>query len=172
MMGLPFDNLRQRSFVIEALAREDAARLVPVHASTFRQPWNEDDFHALLGEDNVFGFVAREEGNRAAQPGGFVLARLVLDEAEILTIAVAPQFQRKGIGHALMDAILRHLHNARASMLFLEVDELNTPALALYRRLGFKQVGKRPGYYETPSGRSAALTMRRDFGRRETGSGR
>lgn len=172
MMGLPFDNLRQRSFVIETLAREDATHLVPIHAGTFRQPWSEDDFHALLGEANVFGFIAREEGNRAAPPGGFVLARLVLDEAEILTIAVAPQFQRKGIGHALMDAALRHLYNARATMLFLEVDELNAPALALYRRLGFKQVGKRPGYYETPSGRSAALTMRRDLGHRETGPGR
>lgn len=172
MMGLPFDNLRQRSFFIEALTREDAALLVPIHAGTFRQPWNEDEFHALLGENNIFGFIAREEGNRSAQSGGFVLARLVLDEAEILTIAVAPQFQRKGVGHALMDATLRHLHNARASMLFLEVDEQNTPALALYRRLGFKQVGKRPGYYETPSGRSAALTMRRDLDHRETGAGR
>ncbi len=95
--------------------------------------------------------------------GGFIVARLVLDEAEILTIAVAPPAQRKGLGHALMDATLRHLHNARASMLFLEVDELNAPALALYRRLGFKQVGKRPGYYETAAGRSTAFTMRRDL---------
>ncbi|EJN05230.1 acetyltransferase [Phyllobacterium sp. YR531] len=170
-MGLPFDNLRPRTFIIEALRREDAGSLVPIHAGTFRQPWNEDDFHALLREGNVFGFIAREEGNRGAPAGGFVLARLVLDEAEILTIAVAPQFQRKGVGHALMDATLRHLHNERADMLFLEVDELNIPALGLYRGLGFKQVGKRPGYYETPSGRSAALTMRRDLGRR-AGSGR
>lgn len=164
MMGLPFDNLRQRSFVIEPLVREDAGQVARIHAETFRQPWSDDDFHALLVEENVFGFIAREEGNRKAQPGGFALARLVTDEAEILTIAVSPHWQRRGLGHALMDAILRHLHNARASMLFLEVDELNIPALALYRRLGFKQVGQRPGYYETADGRSAALTMRRDLG--------
>jgi ribosomal-protein-alanine N-acetyltransferase len=163
MIGFPFDNLRPRAFAIELLVRADATHLATLHALTFRQPWSDDDFHALLVDDNVFGFIAREEGNRKAPPGGFVLARLVMDEAEILTIAVAPQAQRKGLGHALMDATLRHLHNARASMLFLEVDELNTPALALYRRLGFKQVGKRPGYYETATGRSAALTMRRDF---------
>lgn len=163
MIGFPFDNLRPRSFVIEPLVRADAADLASIHGLTFRQPWSDDDFHALLIEDNVFGFIAREEGNRKAQPGGFVLARLVVDEAEILTIAVAPPSQRKGLGHALMDATLRHLHNVRASMLFLEVDEINAPALALYRRLGFKQVGKRPGYYETAAGRSAALTMRRDL---------
>jgi ribosomal-protein-alanine N-acetyltransferase len=163
MIGFPFDNLRPRAFVIEPLVRADAANLAGIHGLTFRQPWSDDDFHALLVEDNVFGFIAREEGNRRAQPGGFVLARLVVDEAEILTIAVAPQAQRRGLGHALMDATLRHLHNARASMLFLEVDELNLAALGLYRRLGFKQVGKRPGYYETAAGRSAALTMRRDL---------
>ena len=163
MIGFPFDNLRPRSFVIEPLMRADAIDLAGIHGLTFRQPWSDDDFHALLVEDSVFGFIAREEGNRKARPGGFVLARLVMDEAEILTIAVTPQVQRRGLGHALMDAALRHLHNARASMLFLEVDELNAPALALYRRLGFKQVGKRPGYYETAAGRSAALTMRRDL---------
>jgi [ribosomal protein S18]-alanine N-acetyltransferase len=163
MMGLPFDNLRPRPFVIELLAPEDAGHLARIHAETFRQPWSDDDFHALLMERNVFGYIARQEGSRKAQPGGFVLARLVPDEAEILTIAVSPHAQRRGLGHALMDATLRHLHNARASMLFLEVDELNTPALGLYRRLGFKQVGKRPGYYETADGRSAALTMRRDL---------
>ncbi len=163
MIGFPFDNMRSRSFVIEPLIRADAVQLAALHALTFRQPWSDDDFHALLVEDNVFGFIAREVGNPKAMAGGFVVARLVLDEAEILTIAVAPPAQRKGLGHALMDATLRHLHNARASMLFLEVDELNTPALALYRRLGFKQVGKRPGYYETAAGRSTALTMRRDL---------
>lgn len=163
MIGFPFDNMRSRSFVIEPIIRDDSGQLAALHALTFRQPWSDDDFHALLVEDNVFGFIAREEGNRKAMGGGFVVARLVLDEAEILTIAVAPVAQRKGLGHALMDATLRHLHNARASMLFLEVDELNIPALALYRRLGFKQVGNRPGYYQTAAGRSAALTMRRDL---------
>lgn len=163
MIGFPFDNLRPRNFVIEPLTRTDAAAIAGIHGATFRQPWSDDDFHALLGDDNVFGFIAREEGNRRALPGGFVLARLVVDEAEILTIAVAPSAQRRGLGHALMDAILRQLHIARASMLFLEVDEVNAAALALYRRLGFKQVGKRPGYYETATGRSSALTMRRDL---------
>lgn len=172
MMGLPFDNLHPRPFMIEPLFPEDSSHLARIHAETFHQPWSDEDFHALLMEATVFGFIAREEGNRAAPPGGFVLARLVQGEAEILTIAVALNSQRKGLGHALMDATLRHLYNVRADMLFLEVDELNAPALGLYRRLGFKQVGKRPGYYQTPDGRSAALTLRRDLGRRDPMAGR
>ncbi|MCX8281812.1 ribosomal protein S18-alanine N-acetyltransferase [Phyllobacterium sp. 0TCS1.6C] len=163
MMGFPFDSLRQRPFVIEPLTREDARHVAPIHAATFFQPWSEDDIEAMLRDARTFGFIAREEGNRKAPPGGFVLARQILDEAEILTIGVAPASQRQGLGYALMDATLRHLHNARAGMLFLEVDELNAAAIALYRRLGFKQVGRRPGYYETAAGRVAALTMRRDL---------
>jgi ribosomal-protein-alanine N-acetyltransferase len=165
MIGFPFDSLRQRPFVIEPVGGANAMHLARIHAETFHRPWSDEDFQALLLEDKVFGFIAREEGNPGAPPGGFVLARLVLDEAEILTIGVLPQLQRRGIGHALMDAALRHLHNARATTLFLEVDELNKPALELYRRLGFKQVGKRPGYYETAAGRSTGLTMRRDLKR-------
>jgi ribosomal-protein-alanine N-acetyltransferase len=62
-----------------------------------------------------------------------------------------------------MDAVLRELHSQRAEALFLEVDEANAPAIALYRRLGFFEVGKRPRYYETGEGRSGALVMRRDL---------
>ena len=60
--------------------------------------------------------------------------------------------------------MLRELHAERAEALFLEVDETNVPALALYRRLGFREVGKRPAYYDrAEGGRSGALVMRRDL---------
>jgi ribosomal-protein-alanine N-acetyltransferase len=64
-----------------------------------------------------------------------------------------------------MDAVLRELYGQRAEALFLEVDEANAPAVALYRRLGFRQVGRREAYYSGPDGtRSGALVMRRDLG--------
>ena len=60
--------------------------------------------------------------------------------------------------------VLRRLHGERAEALFLEVDETNAPALALYRRLGFREVGKRPNYYRSPeNGPTGALVMRRDL---------
>ena len=126
MIGFPFDNMRSRSFVIEPFIRDDAPHLAALHALTFRQPWSDDDFHALAGRRQcVSGSSLGRRGTEKRWPAASLWRRLVLDEAEILTIAVAPRAQRKGLGHALMDATLRHLHNARASMLFLEVDELN-----------------------------------------------
>jgi len=93
-----------------------------------------------------------------------VLARQAAGEGEILTVAVARSHRRLGLGWRLMDAVLRELHAARSEALFLEVDETNAAAIALYRRLGFAEVGRRPAYYNDDQGRkTAALVMRRDL---------
>ena len=111
----------------------------------------------------MFGFAAPRDRQGAAGPVGFVLARLAAGEAEILTVAVARAHRRQGLGWRLMDAVLRELHAQRAEALFLEVDETNAPAIALYRRLGFFEVGKRPSYYQGRRRQTGALVMRRDL---------
>lgn len=166
MMGLPFGRFGRRevSVSVEPLRAQDSHAIQRIHAVAFLHGWSSDDFRSLITQDTVFGFVARTEG-KPNDACGFVLARLVAGEAEILTIAVARDVQRQGVGRALMDAVLRHLYQERAETLFLEVDEANVAAQALYRRLGFQKVGDRPAYYETPNGRSAALILRRDLKR-------
>jgi ribosomal-protein-alanine N-acetyltransferase len=162
-MKLPFLS-SPRDFAIEALEVEDAADLPRIHEEDFIRPWSEDEFANLLAQSNVFGFAAREVGNRRRGPLGFVLARQAADEAEILTLAVSRSMRRLGLGRGLMDAVLRALHGERTASLFLEVDETNAPAIALYRRLGFIQVGRRPDYYLRPGGeRTGAIVMRRDL---------
>lgn len=164
MISLPFS---RQSFVLEVLVQEHCADLADLHAPVFHHAWSEEDFAGMLSQGNIFGFIARPVGRpkagKAKECAGFVLARLVAGEAEILTIAVSPAFQRRGIGRDLMEGVLRHLHHERAESLFLEVDENNSAAQALYRRLGFIQVGLRPAYYETGQGRSAALVLRKQM---------
>ena len=163
MLGNPFDALRRPAFIIDRLEQDDTREAARIHAARFAKPWPKEDIQGLLLQPTVFGFVARREGRRKEGAGGFVLARLVADEAEILTIAVDAAFPRQGIGHQLMEAVLRHLYAERAKMLFLEVDEGNVAAIGLYQGLGFVTVGKRPDYYGSAGSRSTALTMRRDF---------
>jgi [ribosomal protein S18]-alanine N-acetyltransferase len=79
--------------------------------------------------------------------GGVILVRLAADEAEILTLAVAPEARRRGIACQLILAAIQHLSALGATILFLEVSTSNTPALALYDRCGFRQVGQRRNYY-------------------------
>jgi [ribosomal protein S18]-alanine N-acetyltransferase len=163
-MRIPFITSRQRDFVLEPLAAKDSDAVSVLHREDFVRPWTGGEFADLLAQNTVFGYAAREVGRGNEAPVGFVLARLVAGEGEILTIAVARAYRRQGLGWKLMDAVLRELHAQRAEALFLEVDETNAPAIALYRRLGFREVGKRAEYYRAPgSGANGALVMRRDL---------
>lgn len=163
-MRIPFLNRAPREFVVEPLAAGAGAMLARLHREDFIRPWTDGEFEQLLAQEAVFGFAGLEIGKGSAGPVGFVLARLAAGEAEILTVAVARSHRREGLGWLLMDAVLRELHAARAEALFLEVDEANAGAIALYRRLGFREVGKRPRYYQAAEDtKSAALVMRRDL---------
>jgi ribosomal-protein-alanine N-acetyltransferase len=163
-MRIPFLKRPPREFAIAALEPGSGKILAELHREDFVRPWTDGEFEQLLAEDTVFGFAGMEIGKGGTRPVGFVLARVAAGEAEILTLAVARSHRRAGLGWQLMDAVLRELHAARVQALFLEVDETNAGAVALYRRLGFHQVGKRPAYYKgADNTRTGALVMRRDL---------
>ena len=90
------------------------------------------------------GLVAEDDRGIA----GFVLARAVADEAEILTLAVRPEERRRGVGSALLSRLLDDLRASGVAALFLEVAEDNTAALGLYARFSFVETGRRRSYYE------------------------
>ena len=162
-MRIPFVR-SGRDYAVEPLRAEDSAALARIHREDFVPPWNEDDFETMLGQDVMFGYKAVDTGKPRAGAAGFVLARSMAGEAEIITIAVARAHRRRGLGRFLMDAVLRDLHAVRATALFLEVDEKNAAAIALYKKLGFREVGKRAGYYRSAVGTPGnALVMRRDL---------
>ncbi len=143
---------------IEPLKVRHAARLSAIHGTAFAQAWGTFEFEGLLADRAVLG-----DGvvlGRDPNPVGFVLSRIVVDEAEILTVAMAPEARGQGHSRPLLDHHLGELLRAGARTVHLEVEEGNAPALALYRRFGFTVVGRREGYYGKPDGRrAAALTM-------------
>ena len=162
-MKIPFWPPRVRDYSLDPLVEADSPAISVIHSEDFVRPWTDGEFAALLEQDTVFGYAAREIGHGREAPAGFVLARLAAGEGEILTIAVARAHRRRGLGWRLMDAVLRELHAQRAEALFLEVDETNVAAIALYRRLGFVEVGKRPRYFQSAEGATGARVMRRDL---------
>jgi ribosomal-protein-alanine N-acetyltransferase len=163
-MRIPFLSPGRREFALEPLTAVDSDALSALHREDFVRPWSGGEFSSLLEQDTVFGYGVREVGHGAKAPVGFVLARLAAGEGEILTVAVARSHRRLGLGWRLMDAVLRELHAQRAEALFLEVDENNTPAIALYRRFGFREVGNRSNYNRSSEhGPTRALVMRRDL---------
>jgi ribosomal-protein-alanine N-acetyltransferase len=141
---------------------EDAAALAALHASAFRHGWSEAEFERLLADRNVLCHLARAAGGTGAVVG-FVIARIIEDEAEILMVAVAPGERGRGLARRLLARHLGRLAARGARRVFLEVDEGNDPAIRLYTRAGFERVGRRPGYYVTPGGNAAALLLLRDL---------
>jgi len=155
---------RKPVFEIFPLETDDAGIAAALHRTRFPQPWNDGEFHSLLSQDPVFGFLALKEGVLGRTAGGFVLARAAAGEAEILTIGVDERFGRAGLGWRLMLAALREAKMRGAEAIFLEVDEGNAAARGLYAKLGFSKVGERKAYYAAADGsRSTALVMRRDL---------
>lgn len=148
--------------MFDRVRTSDAQEMSRLHSQGFLRAWNDGEFRSFLNEPNIIGFMARPIGN-GQKSAGFVLARIVAGEAEILSITVDKSERRHGIGRKLMESVLRQLHQLRAESLFLEVDEQNTAAIALYKRLGFLEVARRAAYYDTPNGKSSALVMRRDL---------
>jgi [ribosomal protein S18]-alanine N-acetyltransferase len=139
-------------------ARErDAAAIAALHAASFQRGWGEDEIQRLIIDRGVVAH--RATVGRAL--GGFIMSRLAADEAEILSIAVAPAWRGRGLARALLNLHLRRLAGLGARAVFLEVGERNAPACRLYNRAGFHEVGRRQGYYDAGA---TALVLRRDLG--------
>lgn len=114
-------------------------KLAELHQKCFpTKPWSADDFRDL--KQSGCEIIMSENG--------FVVYRIVLDEAEIITIGVNPEMRRSGIASAMIGIIEKTLKSQSVKKIFLEVSSTNTPAQKLYENYGFKTVGLRPKYYD------------------------
>jgi ribosomal-protein-alanine N-acetyltransferase len=142
--------------MLSAATPRDATSLAALHAASFSRGWSETEFEQLLTDRSVVTDRAAS-GRRNI---GFIVSRRAADEAEILSVAVARNWQGRGLARRLLDLHLRRLAGLGLRAVFLEVEEENEPARRLYARAGFREVGRRPGYY---SGGKSALVLRRDL---------
>ncbi len=129
-----------------------AAAMAAIHAEAYppQERWSADTMELQLGLIGAFGLIDPD--------GGLILARQLMEEAEILTLAVAPGLRCQGRGARLLSAALLEAATRGASAIFLEVSESNAPARHLYRNHGFVSVGQRRRYY--PDGSNADVMRR------------
>jgi ribosomal-protein-alanine N-acetyltransferase len=146
--------------VVEPATSRDAARLAQLHGASFHRGWGEGEFETMLTERNTL--VHRLRIGRKTV--GFAVSRMAADEAEILSIAIDAAYRGRGLSRDLLLTHLGHLAGHGVRTIFLEVEENNQPARALYERAGFSVVGHRERYYRQASGEQLnALLMRRDL---------
>lgn len=141
-------------------AAADLPTIMPVMRAAF-----DPDFGEAWTEAQCLGVVSMPGSNlliaRAGDPVGFALSRVVVDECELMLLAVAPSVRRQGIGRMLLDQAITDAYALRAASLFLEMRAGNS-ALALYSSAGFDEVGRRRAYYRGQRGEVFdALTYRR-----------
>lgn len=164
----PFRNIKHVSLLWAAPER--AAEIAALHGRLFSPGWDEVAIKSLLEHPAATSLIAVASDPRAsvdlrapAEPKpivGFILGQLAADEAEILSIGSAPDWQRSGLGRMLVEGLVRAARRGEAKQLFLEVAEDNQAALALYRGLGFQETGRRRRYYQRPGGVAVdALTL-------------
>jgi len=121
-----------------------AELLAGMHRVCFADPWSVRSMAEVLAMPGTEGLIAVDDD---AGPAGLALWRSVLDEAEILTIAVLPPWRRSGLGGRLLSAAMTAARGRGAAHMFLEAAADNAAALALYHRHGFRRTGVRKGYY-------------------------
>lgn len=132
------------TIAVTRVGKASLDRLSAIHRSAFEKSWDASELDSLLAMPGTTALMAADRA--------FILYRLAADEAEILTLATDPHARHKGLATTLVKAATTRLRAEGAKSLFLEVAADNHPAQALYRKLGFKQAGRRRSYYERQVG--------------------
>ena len=144
---------------VRAATARDLDAVVAIERASFADPWSRDAFeHALDANGVRFEVACGAAGNVV----GYVVGWTVADEGEVANLAVAPDARRTGIAATLLDRVLARARSEGVTTLHLDVRESNAAARALYARLGFREAGRRRGYYRKPT--EDALVLRLDLG--------
>jgi ribosomal-protein-alanine N-acetyltransferase len=155
-VGAAIDTLGVPQMAVRPMNEADIASVIEIEQRSYPFPWTEGILRDCLRVG--YGSIVLEFG---AVLVGFGVIASGAGEAHLLNVCVREEFRGRGFGRALIGHLLAHAAAAGATMVFLEVRPANVGAIRLYETLGFRQVGVRRGYYQTPAGREDALVMRR-----------
>ena len=136
---------------------EHVAAVAEIEKLCFADPWSINSITSELNNPLSLWLVALD-GERVV---GYVGSQTVLDGADMMNLAVLPQYRKQGVGQALVNELVDRLKQKGVICLALEVRQSNLPAISLYEKLGFVQVGLRPNYYRNP--RENALILRKEW---------
>ena len=141
--------------IIEKMNASHVPQIAELEKVCFADPWSVTSIETELTSRLSLWFVA-VEGDTVV---GYVGSQTVIDESDVMNIAVHPDYRRRGIGEALLETLADALREKGSRGLTLEARVSNTPAVSLYKKAGFLQVGLRKNYYRNPT--EDALILRK-----------
>ena len=143
--------------ILTKMRQEHVAQVAELEKLCFRDPWSENSVASELNNPLSFWLVALD-GERVA---GYVGSQTVMDESDMMNVAVHPDYRKQGIATALIVGLVEELRNRGSRCLTLEVRASNETSISVYRKLEFQEVGRRKNYYRNP--REDALILRKEW---------
>lgn len=134
------------AFTFREAVESDIDRIVSIETASMSNPWTYNSYLEAVDSEHAFILVAEESGDVA----GFSVFYLTPPECELPDIVVAESYRGKGLGTLLLNESIHKLEALGMDTIFLEVRESNTPARALYNKIGFTEIGKRKYFYSNP----------------------
>ena len=141
----------------EVMSASHVQQIAQMEKICFSDPWSENSIASEL-ENRLSYWLVALDGDVVT---GYVGSQSVLGESDMMNVAVHPDYRRQGIAEALVTHLVQALREKGNHCLTLEVRVSNAPAIALYEKLGFTQVGRRPNYYRNP--KEDALILRKEW---------
>lgn len=152
---------RRTALLCRPIGSAEARASAELHKESFAYPWSVQEFEAMLSARDT---IADGILNIAGTLQGMVITRVIQDEGEVLTIAIANGHRGRGNGALLLEHHLSRLAHTGVKRLILEVSTENLAARKLYEKFSFKQIGQRSGYYRSSTGsKSDALVLSKDL---------
>ena len=139
------------------MTEEHVQQIAELEKLCFNDPWSANSIASELNNRLSLWFVAVD----AEQVVGYVGSQTVLGETDMMNVAVHPDWRKKGVGTALINELINTLRLNGSHSLMLEVRASNAPAISVYEKLGFVEVGCRKNYYRNP--REDALILRKEW---------
>ncbi|MBQ3558582.1 MAG: ribosomal protein S18-alanine N-acetyltransferase [Agathobacter sp.] len=132
--------------LIRKMTLEDVDAVVQIEQECFSLPWSEKSFVDSISREDTIFLVCEE----ASVITGYMGLYISFDEASVTNVAVSPNFRKRGYGEQLVATAKEVAKDAGAESIFLEVRVSNVPAISLYKKLGFEELGIRKKFYEHP----------------------
>jgi ribosomal-protein-alanine N-acetyltransferase len=143
--------------MIVNMTADHVSQVAALEKVCFSDPWSENSVASELNNKLSLWLVAMEDDTVT----GYIGSQTCCDETDMMNVAVHPDYRRRGIAEALVNALVEELKARESRCLTLEVRASNEPAQQLYEKLGFTQVGRRPNYYRNP--KEDALILRKEW---------
>lgn len=146
-------------YSIKKMTNQDLLKIKDILISDFDDFWSYSVLKDELNSDNsLYFFIENNQGLVL----GFIGIKIILDEAELMNIVVKKDARNLGIGSFLLKKVIQEASNLKLKNIYLEVNELNIPAINLYKKFNFTQIGLRKNYYGDNSGVLMKLSLREE----------